>query len=67
MIIATNIEWETDGEDVDLPEEVVIPEKVIPNDVDVDEYINGYVEEVEDWLSDTYEFLVCGFILENIQ
>ena len=48
MIIATNIEWETDGEDVDLPEEVVIPENVIPNDVDVDEYINGYAEEVED-------------------
>lgn len=67
MIIATNIEWETDGEDVDLPEEVVIPENVIPNDVDVDEYINGYAEEVEDWLSDIYEFLVCGFILENIE
>ena len=45
--IATGIEWETDGEDVDLPEEVEIPENVSDDDI-------------ADYLSDKYNFLVAS-------
>lgn len=48
---ATNINWETDGEITDLPEEVFI-------DVPIDE------DEVADWLSDTYGWLVDSFSIE---
>jgi hypothetical protein len=41
------VSWETDGEDVDLPLEVDVPE--------MEE------EEVADWLSDTYGWLVLGW------
>lgn len=64
-LIAKNIEWDTDGEEADLPKEVVIPDGIMPDDEDVDEYLNGYAEEVEDWLSDTYGFCVFGFDLEK--
>lgn len=63
-IIAVNIEWDTDGEDINLPREVEIPSEVIPEDADIDEYIEGYTEEVEDYLSDNYGFCVFGFNLE---
>lgn len=65
MIKATCIKWDTDGEKVDLPSEVVIPCAVIPEGVNIDEYINGYAEEVEDWLSNTYGYCVIGFVLEK--
>ena len=46
MII--KVEWETDGEDVDLPEFVQVPE-------DLED------EQVSDWLSDEYGWLVLGW------
>lgn len=39
--------WETDGEDVSLPEEVDVPGDVLPGDV-------------ADWLSDKYGWLVSS-------
>lgn len=46
-LIATCIEWDTDGEDVDLPNEVCIPDEVIPNNANRTEYMEEYAEEVE--------------------
>ena len=48
---AINIKWETDGEDVNLPNEVEIPEEV-------DE------EGVSDFLSDEYGWLINSYELE---
>ena len=49
MFLVKDIEWETDGEDVDLPTQVWIP----------NEYY-GDEGEPADWLSDNYGFLVVG-------
>ena len=46
----TDIKWETDGEVVDLP-----------NEVEVDD--DMYDDEIADYLSDTYGWLVEGFAL----
>lgn len=46
--IAREIEWDTDGEDAGLPEEVEIPDSVSD-------------EDVSDYLSDTYGFLVYSY------
>ena len=46
----TNIDWETDGEEDDLPKEVEVA-----NDMSDD--------EIADYLSDTYGWLVNGFAL----
>ena len=48
---AYDIDWETDGQDVDLPVEVELPE-----DIDTDA-----IGEVEDYLSDEYGYLVNSF------
>jgi len=40
------VDWETDGEDTDLPSQVSVPNNVIEDD------------DVADWLSDNYGFLV---------
>lgn len=48
---ALNIKWETDGYDVELPNEVQIP--------------NGISEdEVTDYLSDTFGWLINSYELE---
>lgn len=49
-MLVTNIKWETDGEIVDLPTEVEVD-----NDMDDD--------EIADYLSDTYGWLVNSFAL----
>ena len=54
MYKAINIKWETDGCEVDLPNEVNIPERFIDKD-GVDE------ESVADWLSYTFEYVHEGF------
>ena len=54
MYKAINIKWETDGCEVDLPDEVNIPERFIDKD-GVDE------ESVADWLSYTFEYVHDGF------
>lgn len=55
-----DIDWDTDGEDVDLPNEIEVnvPAEVVDYD-DVNDYIS-------DWLSDEYGFCHNGFLLEEI-
>lgn len=48
MLKITNIDWDTDNEEVDLPEEVDIQEDI-------------GVDDAADWLSDHYGFCVYGF------
>ena len=48
----TEITWETDGEEVDLPTEVDVPDEL------------GYDENaICDYLSDEYGWLVIGFAM----
>ena len=49
-MLVTNIKWETDGEVVDLPKEVEVPDGMSD-------------DEVSDFLSDTYGWLHNGFSL----
>ena len=49
-MLVTNIEWETDGEVVDLPTEVEVPDGMSE-------------DEIFDYLSDTYGWLHNGFSL----
>jgi len=46
-----NITWETDGEEVDLPTEVDLPNGIEPDDYDA----------INDYLSDTYGWLVIDY------
>lgn len=52
-MVASDIIWVTDGEDVSLPTEVEIPDWI--DDVD----------EIADYLSDTYGFLADCFSLPS--
>lgn len=59
----TDIVWETDDpEDFGLPNHVEIPESIVPTGVAEDELIS-YEEEVFNYLSDQYRFLIlsCNF------
>ena len=49
---AININWETDGNDVDLPDEVKLPEDINKDDV-------------ADYLSDKYGWLVNSFTISK--
>ena len=46
----TDIDWETDDEDVDLPASVLVPSSIVE-------------DEIADYLSDEYGFLVKGYVL----
>lgn len=48
---AVNINWETDGYDIDLPNEVNIPSNIEEDDIC-------------DYLSDEYGFLINSFDIE---
>ena len=51
---AVDIDWETDGYKIDnLPSEVEIPKYIADN------------EDIADYLSDEYGFLVNGFYIED--
>jgi hypothetical protein len=53
----TNITWETDGLE---PEELGLPTEVeLPKDVDADDY-----DAINDYLSDTYGWLVIDWYVE---
>jgi len=52
---ATNIIWDTDGKDIDLPTEIEIPDWMTGED------------EISDYLSDQTGFCHEGFCLENVQ
>jgi len=51
---ATKIDWETDGQEVDLPKTVEVPD-----DLDAD--------EIADYLSDKYDFLVNTFQIKDAE
>jgi hypothetical protein len=51
-MIAFNIDWDTDGEEIDLPKEVTIPESVAK------EHNAGDDTAVADYLSDEYGWCV---------
>jgi hypothetical protein len=51
---AINIQWDTDGEEVNLPERVEIP-------------FNVSDDEIADMLSDEYGFCVFGFDIEQVE
>jgi len=56
MAKAVNIKWETDGHDIDLPDEVELPQYVAGIDEDYD---------VADYLSDNFGWLVKSFNIED--
>ncbi len=59
---AINIKWNTDGDLEllqELPKEIEIPEYLIDEDIDIDDY----EEDISDYLSDTTGFCHCGFDL----
>ena len=45
LVKVSYIDWDTDGEDVDLPSQLLIP---VPEHVDTED-----VDEVEDYIADT--------------
>ena len=55
-----DIDWDTDGEDVDLPDEVVV---TVPGDVYAAAGSSSYIS---DWLSDEYGFCHNGFLIDEI-
>lgn len=57
---ATCIEWDTEGADIVLPDEVELPDEVV---YDEDGEIN--YDEIDDYLSDLTGFCHCGYVLEE--
>lgn len=60
---AVNIKWDTDGGLEllrDLPKEIEIPEYLIDEDTDIDEY----EEEIADYISEVTGYCHFGFDLE---
>jgi hypothetical protein len=57
--VAFNIEWETDGNDVDLPLMVKIPPKITRGIAKQDEL----EEVIADYLSEEYGWLVKSFCI----
>ena len=55
MAKVTNITWETDGEVVDLPTEVELP----------DDYYEGDYDGIDNYLSNEYGFLVTNYSVES--
>lgn len=55
MLMATNIQWDTDGEDVTLPKEINIPENMTDEN------------EISDYLSDETGFCHKGFDLVELK
>jgi hypothetical protein len=64
IIHVTNIEWDTDGQDVDLPNEFDID--VDPDGLDPDDPgdEDAFGDLVGDAVSDTYGFCHKGFLYE---
>lgn len=61
-ILVTNINWETDGSDVDLPKDTTIPvEKLDIEDISDDEKVQ---EALNNYLSDNYGYLVNNYSYE---
>lgn len=67
-IIVSNIDWDWDGKNdgepcpEHLPTELVIDDpELVPKLL---EDIDGYAENLAEYLSDTYEYCVCGFMTD---
>jgi hypothetical protein len=54
---AVNIQWDTDGESVDLPTEIEIPDNLIEDE------ISDY--EISNYISNLTGFCHRGFVLEK--
>lgn len=52
---AINIDWETDGNDINLPTKVELPNNIEEDDFD----------SINDYLSDTYGYLVNTYSIEK--
>ena len=67
-IYVSDIDWDTDGEDIpDLPDEVEIPvdDIIDPRDIEEDDInVNMYEDDISDWLSDRYGWCVNTFFAE---
>jgi len=60
---ATDIEWETDGEEIDLPNEVILPDGICSCQCkDAPECDCNY-ESINNYLSDKYGWLVKNYYL----
>lgn len=53
ILKAVNIQWDTDGEDVELPSEIVLPEGMEDED------------EISDYISDETGFCHFGFDIKK--
>jgi len=63
VIKVCEIEWQTDGEEVDLPENVTIDsDEIDAFELEDEEQLNT---AIADHLSDTYGYLVEGFVVTH--
>lgn len=63
---ATDIQWDWDEEEgnPNLPSDVLIPDTMAQEYIDLDPEEEEVADEVSDWLSDVYGFCHKGFNLE---
>ena len=65
IVVAYDIDWETDGEKVDLPKEVLIPDHIAEEYLEMDAEAPGCADEIlTDYLSDRYGWLINGFMID---
>lgn len=63
-----DIDWETDGEDVDLPDELIIPMEIEARDLadrselkrHIDTYGAGYLSDKTGWLVNSFDWALCS-------
>lgn len=62
--LITNIDWETDDEEIDLPTEVTVSQE----DASIEDIndMNEIEERLNNYLSNTYGYLVNGYSYEII-
>lgn len=63
IIIISDIDWDTDGEDVELPTTVIIsnPENFLFDDID------GYPPAIDEYLSDKYGYCLNSFVVDILR
>jgi hypothetical protein len=61
-LTAYNIDWETDGEKVKLPDKIILPDCIV-----IDWHLNDQDDDiVTDYLSDEYGWLVNSYELDYL-
>ena len=60
---AINIKWETDGENVELPDEVTIPDGICSCSCQESPSFDENCESINNYLSDKYGWLVISYSL----